>query len=140
VKSWRWVGIDVTLAVHDRQMAEHGGLPGTPNVAAVEAALARPRNRALYAKADAARLAAAYAWGVTRAHGFADGNKRTAWVVARLFLADNGRRLRFAKADAVRVMEGVAAGAVDEEALAQWFRERIERQVDRGPRRMVFTK
>jgi death-on-curing protein len=128
VKSWRWIGVDVALAIHDRQMAEHGGLQGTPHIAAVEAALARPRNRAVYARPDAARLAAAYAWGLIRAHGFADGNKRTAWVVARLFLADNGWRMQFEKADAVRVMQGVAAGTIAEDALAHWFRDRIERQ------------
>src|SRR3954454_16315595 len=63
--------------------------------------------------------------GLARNHGFADGNKRTAWVAARLFLADNGYRLRFEPMDAVRTVEAVAAGALDELALAAWFRDRL---------------
>lgn len=127
MKTWRWVNPDVAFAVHDRQLAEHGGLDGIRDRGAVESALARPQNLASYGKPDAADLAAAYAYGLTRNHGFADGNKRTAWVVARLFLADNGYRLRFDPADAVRTMEGLAAGTIEESQLAEWFRKRIEK-------------
>ena len=70
-------------------------------------------------------LAAAYAYGLARNHGFSDGNKRTAWVVARVFLADNGHRLRFDTANAVRTVEAVASGALPEEELAAWFRDRL---------------
>jgi death-on-curing protein len=125
VIAWRWVGASIAYAVHDRQLAEHGGLDGVRDRGAVESALARPRNLAAYEEPDAADLAAAYAFGLARNHGFADGNKRTAWVVARLFLADDGHRLQFDRHDAVRTMEAVAAGSVDENALAAWFRERI---------------
>jgi len=123
--AWRWVRADLTYAIHDRQLAEHGGLDGVRDKGAVESALARPQNLDVYASADAAALAAAYAYGLARNHGFADGNKRTAWVVARLFLADNGFLLKFDPADAVRTMEMVAAGALDEATLAEWFRQRI---------------
>ena len=123
--AWRWVRSDLTYAVHDRQLAEHGGLDGVRDKGAVESALTRPQNLDVYARADAAALAAAYAYGLARNHGFADGNKRTAWVISRLFLADNGFRLKFDPADAVRTMEMVAAGALDEAALAAWFRQRI---------------
>lgn len=122
---WRWVETSVAYAVHDRQLAEHGGLDGVRDRGAVESALARPRNLAAYEEPDAADLAAAYAFGLARNHGFADGNKRTAWVIARLFLADNGYRLLFDPRDAVTTMEAVAAGSLDESALAAWFRERI---------------
>ena len=61
----------------------------------VESALARPVHLARYGSLDAAELAAAYAYGIAKNHGFLDGNKRTAWVTARLFLADNGKRLEF---------------------------------------------
>ena len=91
----------------------------------VESALARPLNLASYEDPDAAALAAAYAWGLARNHGFIDGNKRTAWVAARLFLADNGRIFEFEPLEAVRIMEGVAAGRIDEAALAGWFRSRL---------------
>jgi death on curing protein len=88
----------------------------------VESALAHPQNRAMYDKPDAATLAAAYAYGLAYSHGIVDGNKRTAWVVARLFLADNGCRLRFDKLAAVQIVEAVAAGSLSEEDLAAWFR------------------
>lgn len=122
---WRWVGLDLVLAIHDRQLSEHGGLSGVRELAAVESALARPRNLLAYETPDAADLAAAYAYGLARNHGFADGNKRTAWVVARVFLADNQVCLSFEKAAAVHIMESVAAGAVTERELAEWFRSRI---------------
>lgn len=123
--AWRWIGPKTVYAVHDRQLAEHGGLDGIRDQGAVESALARPQNRAVYDNPDAAALAAAYAYGLARNHGFADGNKRTAWVVARLFLADNGCRLRFDKLEAVRIVEAVAAGSLSEEDLAAWFRTHL---------------
>lgn len=91
----------------------------------MESVLARPRNLVAYGDPDAAALAAAYAFGLARNHGFADGNKRIAWVVARLFLADNGYRLQFDKVDAVRTVEALAAGRLDEDPLAEWFRARL---------------
>jgi death-on-curing protein len=125
VTAWRWVGLAVVHAIHDRQLAEHGGLPGVRDLGAVESALARPQNLATYGEPDAADLAAAYAYGLAHNHGFADGNKRTAWVAARLFLADNGHQLRFDPTDAIRTVEAVAAGALDDTALAAWFRDRL---------------
>jgi death-on-curing protein len=123
--TWRWVGADITFAVHDRQLAEHGGLDGLRDQNAVQSALARPQNLANYETPDTARLAAAYAFGIARNHGFVDGNKRTAWVIARLFLADNAYRLVFDPAEAVKTMEAVAAEALSELELADWFRGRI---------------
>lgn len=123
--SWRWIGLDVLYAVHDSQLAEHGGLPGVRDQGAVESAMARPQNHAAYGEPGGAVLAAAYAYGLTRNHGFADGNKRTAWVMARLFLADHGHTLRFASIDAIQLMESVAAGTMTEEQLAAWFRQRV---------------
>ena len=123
--TWRWIGIQLVHAIHDRQLSEHGGLSGVRDEGAVESALARPQNLAAYGDPDAAALAAAYAYGLARNHGFSDGNKRTAWVVSRLFLADNGHRLRFEPMDAVRLVEGIAGGTISEEVLASWFRERL---------------
>ncbi|WBQ11006.1 type II toxin-antitoxin system death-on-curing family toxin [Hyphomonadaceae bacterium ML37] len=124
-KDWRWVDLAVIHAVHDRQLAEHGGADAVRDAGGVDSALARPVNLASYGAPDAADLAAAYAYGLARNHGFVDGNKRTAWIAARLFLADNGYRLAFDPVDAVRVMEGVAGGTVTETALAAWFRDRL---------------
>lgn len=125
MKSWRWVRADIVHAIHDAQLAEHGGPPGLRDEGALDSALARPRNKDAYGKADAAALAAAYAYGLVRNHPFTDGNKRTGWVVARVFLADNRLGLQFDAADAVRLMETVAAGGISESEVAEWFRQRI---------------
>ncbi len=125
---WRWISAPIVHAVHDRQIAEHGGLDGLRDPGALESALARPVHLASYGDADVADLAAAYAYGLARNHGFADGNKRTAWIVARLFLADNGYRLHFDKAEAVRTVEALAAGALSQADLASWFRDRLTRR------------
>lgn len=124
MKSWRWLAPGAIFAIHARQLAEHGGLDGTRDEGAVESAIARPRTLAEYGQPDVFDLAASYAWGILRNHGFVDGNKRTAWIAARLFLADNGARLSFDKADAVRTVELAAAGQITEAALAEWFRAR----------------
>ncbi len=126
--SWRWVSAEVVYAIHDRQLAEHGGLEGLRDKGAVESALARPQNQAAYGDPDASDLAAAYSFGLARNHGFADGNKRTAWVVARLFLVDNGLRLQFDPHDAINTMTAVAAGTLDEAGLAAWLRVRLNPQ------------
>ena len=122
---WRWVGLNVVLALHDRQIAEHGGADGIRDLGAIESAIARPVNLAAYGDPDAAALAAAYVYGLAKNHGFVDGNKRVAWVVGRLFLLDNGYGLAFEPLEAIRVMESVAAGRADEAELAQWLRIRL---------------
>ena len=123
--AWRWIERDVVFTIHERQLSEHGGADGVRDPGVIESALARPQNLAAYATPDAAALAAACAFGLARNHGFVDGNKRTAWVTSRVFLADNGLRLEFDSIDAVRIMEGVAAGMVSETDLADWFRQRL---------------
>ena len=122
---WRWVRASVIFAVHDRQLAEHGGADGIRDKGAIESALARPLNLEAYGNPDIAKLAAAYILGLAGSHPFIDGNKRTAWVTGRLFLADNGDRLEFDPLDAVRLMEGVAAGRIAETDLAAWLRSRL---------------
>jgi death-on-curing protein len=122
-----WLDAAIALAIHDRQLAEHGGGTGVRDHGALDSALARPLNRWHYGEDDLAALAAAYAYGVARNHLFVDGKKRTAWVLARLFLALNQAALSFAAEDAIRAMLALAAGELEEEALAAWFRERIER-------------
>jgi len=125
MSGWRWIGAPLAFAIHDRQLAEHGGLDGIRDRGAVEAALARPINLAAYGTPDAADLAAAYATGFLRNHPFADGNKRTAWVLARLFLADNGYRLAFDKSEAVRIVEAAAAGTMTEAEVVDWLRRHM---------------
>lgn len=120
-----WLDAADAIAIHDRQLAEHGGGNGVRDAGLLESALARPVNRWSYGEDDPAALAAAYAFGVARNHPFVDGNKRTAWVLARLFLALNGHELHFTPEDAISIMLDLAAGVVPEDALASWFRERL---------------
>lgn len=120
-----WIGVELTLAIRDRQLAEHGGGEGVRDRGMLESALARPINKWTDGEGDPAALAAAYSFAVARNHPFVDGNKRTAWVLARLFLELNGVRLEFEPADAVSIMLALAAGEVSEEEMAGWLRERI---------------
>ena len=127
MKKFVWVLDEVVLAVHDEQLAEHGGLPGIRDRGAVESALARPRNLAAYeACDDLARLAAAYVYGIARNHGFADGNKRTSLVVADLFLMLNGYELVSSPMDNVLTILGVADGTLTEEELTSWIRKNMK--------------
>lgn len=120
---WRWVRDNSVLAIHDEQIAEHGGLAGVRDPSLLLSALARPRNLAAYGDPDLADLAAAYATGIARNHAFLDGNKRTAWVVAEVFLLKNGYELTASDGDGVRVMLAVADGSMPEVKLAAWIRE-----------------
>ena len=124
---WRWVRRDLVYAVHDMQLARHGGRAGLRDQNLVESALSRPEQLHTHGQPppDAAQLAAAYAYGLARNHGFSDGNKRTAWVVARVFLADNAIELAFSEIDAIHTMQAVASGTLDEQQLAVWFRQRM---------------
>jgi death on curing protein len=119
-----WIDQAIALAIHDQQLAEHGGGVGPREQGGLESALARPISKRNYGEEDLAALAAAYAFGVAR-NPFVDGNKRTAWVLARLFLALNERHLSFTAADAIGTMLALAAGELKEEELADWFRYRI---------------
>ena len=121
----KWLDRAVAIAIHDRQLAEHGGGSGLRDEGLLDSALARPINRWANGEDDPAVLAAAYAFGVARNHPFADGNKRTAWVLARLFVAVNGYEMRFEPADAISAMLALAAGQLGEAEMADWFRERI---------------
>lgn len=117
----RFLDRDVVLAIHDRQLAEHGGLAGVRDSGLLDSALARPRNREAYGIDDLCELAAAYAYGIARNHPFIDGNKRTAWTVARTFLALNGRRLNPDRAEAIEQMVQLAEGLLDEAGFATWL-------------------
>lgn len=121
-----WVTKETVAAVHDAQIAEHGGMPGIRDEGLVESALMRPQNLVTYeGSEDVARLAAAYAYGICRNHGFVDGNKRTALVIADTFLMLNGYELTSSAGDNVVTMLGVAGGTVSEDELVEWFRENV---------------
>ena len=121
-ESWVWLDADVLRAVHEEQLLEHGGAPGTRDDRLFESALARPRHLLAYGSPDLAALAAAYGYGIARNHPFIDGNKRTAFVAVELLLAINGHELAADDADCVLTMLKVAAGEITEEAFADWIR------------------
>lgn len=128
-RSWVWVADEVVLAIHEAQLAEHGGIAGIRDEGLLSSALARPLNLDAYGdKPDAASLAAAYAFGIARNHPFLDGNKRTAFVVMELFLNLNGWNLNADDAACISTMLALAAGNLSERALADWLREQIERE------------
>lgn len=122
MSEFRFLSAEVARAVHDRQLAEHGGLAGVKDDGLLESAIARPLNKAAYGEDDPFVLAAAYGYGIARNHPFADGNKRTAWVMTRLFLRMNDLPIAFDKADAIRTMLALAAGELSEDAFAAWLR------------------
>ncbi|MEL6528836.1 MAG: type II toxin-antitoxin system death-on-curing family toxin [Pseudomonadota bacterium] len=120
-----WLSLDLALAVHDRQLSEHGGPSGVRDQGMLESALARPLNQWNYGEDDLCALAAAYAYGIARNHPFADGNKRTAWVFARVFLKLNGQALSFTPKEAIDIVLALAAGELSEHELADWFRTHL---------------
>lgn len=120
---WVWIEPNVMLAVHEEQLAEHGGANGVRDAGLFESALARPCNLALYGEPDVANLAASYGFGWARNHPFVDGNKRTALVAVELFLALNGWDLNADDADCVLTMLSLAAGDLSEEEFAAWIRQ-----------------
>lgn len=128
---WRWVERTVVIAIHDMQLAEHGGAAGLRDATRLESALAKPLNLADYGEPDAAALAAAYGFGIARNPAFIDGNKRTALVVAELFLRLNAWQLNASDSDCVLTMLPVASGDLSETGFAAWLRQRIASQVAR---------
>lgn len=123
---WIWLDRLAMLAVHEEQLAEHGGAPGVRDEDLFDSALSRPHNLASYGEPDVAALAASYGYGLARNHPFVDGNKRTAFVAVELFLWLNGQQLVADDADCVLTTLALAAGDLSEDAFAQWLRERLQ--------------
>jgi death on curing protein len=110
-------------ALHFQQLKRFGGLYGVRDEGAIESALARARNKWEYGdERDQAELAAAYGYGLTRSHGYSDGNKRVGFVAMAVFLDVNGIELDAPEPEVVTMMLGVAAGEVPEAELAAWVR------------------
>lgn len=120
--SWVWLDPQVLLAVHDEQLAEHGGAAGVRDRGLFESALARPQQQACYGEPDVCALAAACGCLLARNHPFVDGNKRTAFVAVELFLLLNGMALRADDGDCVLTMLALAEGSLGKDAFADWLR------------------
>jgi death-on-curing protein len=124
-RQWIWVTLEVAMAAHAEQLAEHGGGEGVRDSGLLESAMARPQNLVQYGDPGIAELAASYAFGIARNHPFVDGNKRTAAVVSETFLALNGGVLMASDAELVVAFVALAAGELSEDELAAWFREHL---------------
>jgi len=122
-----WLEKALVLAIHDRQVAEHGGSAGLRDEGLLESALARAQQLHAYGDPapDLADLAAAFAFGLARNHPFVDGNKRTAHVAYRTFLALNGAELVATDEDKYVRMLALAEGKLAERGFAAWLRERL---------------
>lgn len=115
-------------AAHFDQLREHGGMPGVRDADALEAVLARARQKWHYdADTDLAGLAAAYAFGLATAHPFNDGNKRIALLTMAVFLGLNGKALDATEPELVQVITALAAGSLKEPQLAAWVRDHMVR-------------
>jgi len=119
----RWVPKSVVLAIHEAQLAEHGGARGMLRDDGLESALAAPQQLLAHGDPDFCAMAAKYAAALTRNHPFPDGNKRVAFIVAGVFLELNGLRLTAGEADAATTMLALSAGTMDEAEYARWLRE-----------------
>jgi len=123
MKEPKWLLKEAVLAMHSRQLAEHGGGEGLRDDGLLQSALQRPLDKFAYSEPDLFDLAAAYAYGIARNHPFVDGNKRTALVASRTFLLINGYQIGASKEDRLKTFLALADGTLTEEQLASWFRE-----------------
>lgn len=122
-----WLEKELVLAIHARQIAEHGGDAGVRDGGLLESALARPQQLEAYGEPtpDIADLAASLAYGIARNHPFVDGNKRTAAVSCETFLELNGSTLDATDIDLYEQYIALAEGKLSERDFAAWLRERL---------------
>jgi death on curing protein len=124
-----WISVELALAIHKRQLAEHGGADGVRDQRLLESALARARQVFAYAEPPVliADLATAYAYGIARNHPFIDGNKRTAAVVCETFLNLNGHELTASNESMYDAFLRMSAGEMSEDDFAAWMRSNVKR-------------
>ena len=116
-----WLSKNVILAVHDEQIAENGGRAGIRDLGLLASAMARPLHLYSYESPTIVELAAAYAVGIIRDHPFVDGNKRTGFLAAYIFLAMHGLKLSAPETEVVRVVLDLAQGNMDEKEFCIWL-------------------
>lgn len=125
-----WIDRALSLALHERQLSEHGGGEGVRDETLLQSALARPQQLLAYGDPppDLADLAASLAYGLARNHPFVDGNKRTAAVACELFLALNDAVLQADNIELYPVYLSLAEGTLTEADFAAWLRPRLRMQ------------
>ena len=121
----RWVAKTVVQAIHDAQLAEHGGAPGIRDETLLESALARPQQIASYGDPDPFDLAATYMVGIISNHPFVDGNKRTGFLVGFTFLDRHGLEISASEAEVFEIVTAIAAGTLNEADVANWLRANV---------------
>ncbi len=128
-----WIDKPLALAMHDRQLAEHGGNPGVRDESLLDSALARPQQRHAYADPPPAlaELAASLAYGLARNHPFIDGNKRTAAVACETFILLNGALLEATDAELYPQYLALAEGSLDEATFASWLHKHLVLDIDK---------
>ncbi len=117
----QWLGEQLVIAIHEAQIAEHGGSAGIRDPGLLSSALARPKNARSHTSEDVPRLSALYALGIVNNHPFVDGNKRVAAVLLEVFLERNGYELTASDEQLVEAVIGVASGELSERAFASWM-------------------
>ena len=122
-----WIRDDVVVALHNRQLAEHGGPQGTRDQGLLESALNSPKHKWHYEKSSLEELAATVAYGIARNHPFVDGNKRTAYVCMRLFLKLNGKDITASQEEKVKVTLALASGKIEIEDLTDWIKRQLSK-------------
>ena len=124
-----WVTYELVVAIHHRQLAEHGGIQGIRDEGLLSSALARPRHLFIYAdrSPDIATMATAYAYGIAKNHPFMDGNKRTAVVVCETFIGLNAHQLHVSDEELYETFLTLAKGELSEDELVDWIRGRLNR-------------
>lgn len=129
-----WIEKTLILAIHDRQLAEHGGIGGVRDESLLDSALARPQQLHVYGDPppDLVDLAASLTFGLARNHPFADGNKRTAAVACETFLMLNGATLDADDLTLYTVYIALAEGSMPEAEFAAWLRRHIQLEPDSG--------
>ena len=122
-----WISKRLALAIHDRQLAEHGGSIGVRDETLLDSAIARPQQLFAYGDPppDLAALSASLAYGLARNHPFIDGNKRTAAVACETFIRLNSARLQADDIELYPVYLALAEGSLSESGFAEWLRERL---------------
>jgi death-on-curing protein len=124
-----WIDERDIIAIHDRLLALHGGLPGLRDRALLESAVARPRQHYSYAESiDIVDLGALLTAAIVKNHPFVDGNKRAGFVAGTLFLEMNGFAFASSEEDVIRTVFALAAGDLDEAGYAKWLRSNVKRQ------------
>ena len=122
-----WIEEELVLAIHDRQLIEHGGAEGLRDEALLQSALGRPLNHLAYESTDIFELAAKYTAGIVQNHPFVDGNKRTGFVVGVLFLELNGYRFTASEEAAAQAVLELAAGTLKEKGFCEFLRANSKR-------------